>query len=43
MMQETISHAGLYWNASLDGVIRYRDGVENGKKLGLAEKYEINM
>ena len=43
MMRETISHAGLQWNTRLDGEIDIWMGVENGKKLGLAEKFEINI
>ena len=38
-----MSHAGLEWNATLDGEIDLWMGVENGKKLGLAEKFEINI
>ena len=43
MMRETISHAGQQWHASLDGEIDIWMGVENGKKLGLAAKFEIDI
>ena len=43
MMRETISHAGLQRNAIFDGEIDVWMGVENQKKLGLAEKYDIDI
>ena len=42
-MRETISHAGQQWNARFDGEIDIWMGVENGKNLKLAEKFEINI
>ena len=38
-MRETITHAGLLLNAKLDGEIDIWMGVENWKKLWLAEKF----
>ena len=43
MMRETISHAGLLCSVRLDREIYIWMGVENWKKLGLAEKFEINI
>ena len=43
MMRETIYRAVLQLSASLDGEIDIRMGVENGKKLVLAEKFVINI
>ena len=40
MLRETIYHAGLQWNARLGGEIYIWMGVENIKKLGLAEKFD---
>ena len=34
LMRETISHAGLWWNASLDGDSRYMDGRRECEDIG---------
>ena len=43
MMRETFSHAGLSWKASVDSGNTYIEGEENVKKLGIAEKFKINV